>query len=188
MNAPKSVCVFCGHQPGADPAYMAAARAVGKALAEARVDLVYGGGHMGMMGAMADACLNAGGRAIGVIPNFLTRLEAAHKGLTEMILVEDMDVRKHRMFALSEAFIVLPGGFGTLDETFEAITLSQLQVHHKPLVVVNIQGFFDPLRAMVADTVGEGFASPEHGRLFQFVPGVSEAMTALGLRHTKAAQ
>src|SRR4051812_49148308 len=149
------VCVFCGSNPGARPEYAAAARAVGRALAERGRGLVYGGGNVGLMGVCADAALAAGGEVIGVIPDALQTAEVAHGGLTRLHVVRTMHERKALMADLSDAFAALPGGFGTLDELFEILTWAQLGIHAKPVAILNVAGFFDPLLAMLDHQTAE---------------------------------
>jgi hypothetical protein len=144
------------------PEYRHAAENVGRALAERRIELVYGGGHVGLMGAMADACLAAGGRVIGVIPQALADKEVAHRGLTELHVVGSMHERKAMMAALSDAFLALPGGFGTWDELFEALTWSQLGIHGKVCGVLNVGGYYDALLSMADRAVADGFIREMH--------------------------
>lgn len=158
MSELRSLCVFCGSRLGADPAYEAEARRLGRLLAESSVRLVYGAGSTGIMGAVADACLGAGGHVIGVVPGFLVDREVAHDDLSERIVVPDMHTRKARMFELSDAFCVLPGGIGTLEEAFEMATWKQLGRHGKPLLVLNVNGYWDELLALVDKTISGGFA------------------------------
>ena len=153
----KSVCVYCGSSSGARPLYVEAARAFGRALVEHDLVLIYGGGKVGLMGTIADTVMEAGGRAIGVIPELLVSKEIGHKGLTELHVVPDMHHRKKMMADLSDAFVAMPGGVGTLEELFEAYTWAQLGYHQKPVAVLNIDGFYDPLIAMLKHTVQEGF-------------------------------
>jgi uncharacterized protein (TIGR00730 family) len=153
----KAVCVFCGSSIGQDPAYREAALSVGQALARAGLTLVYGGGKVGLMGAVADAAIASGGRAVGVIPRALVEREIAHAGLTELHVVETMHERKTRMADLSDAFIALPGGAGTLDEFFEQWTWAQLGVHGKPCALLNVKDYFAPLIAMMQKIVAHGF-------------------------------
>ena len=161
----QNVCVFCGSSPGARPVYADAARRFGTALARRRLGLVYGGGHVGLMGVVADAVLAAGGRAIGVIPRFLEAKELAHRRLTELVVVETMHQRKAVMADRADAFAVLPGGFGTGDELFEALTWSQLGLHAKPVGLLNTDAFFDPLLSWLDHMVRERFLRPEHRAL-----------------------
>jgi uncharacterized protein (TIGR00730 family) len=153
----KAVCVFCGSSIGQDPAYREAALSVGHALARAGLTLVYGGGKVGLMGAVADAAIASGGRAVGVIPRALVEREIAHAGLTELHVVETMHERKTRMADLSDAFIALPGGAGTLEEFFEQWTWAQLGVHGKPCALLNVKDYFAPLIAMMQKIVAHGF-------------------------------
>jgi uncharacterized protein (TIGR00730 family) len=151
------VCVFCGSSAGARPAYLAAARELGTLLAARGVGLVYGGASVGLMGELADAVVVAGGETIGVIPRRLVDRELAHAGLSELHVVETMHERKALMAELSDAFVVLPGGAGTLDELFEALTWRQLGLHSKPLALLDVDGFFAPLLALADHLVEEGF-------------------------------
>ncbi|MEX3613026.1 MAG: TIGR00730 family Rossman fold protein [Burkholderia gladioli] len=153
----KSVCIYCGSSPGARGVYAEAARAFGQALAQADLTLVYGGGRVGLMGIIADAVLAAGGRAIGVIPKLLVDKEVGHHGLTELHVVPDMHPRKKMMADLSDAFVAMPGGAGTLEEFFEVYTWAQLGYHRKPVALLNVEGFYDPLVTMLRHTVEEGF-------------------------------
>ena len=157
-----AVCVFCGSQPGARPAYLQAARELGTQLARRDCSVVYGGGHVGMMGALADGALAAGGRVIGVIPEHLMRPEVAHQGLTELLVVDSMHTRKRIMASRSDAFVVLPGGYGTFEEMFEMVTWRQLQLHAKPLGLVNVEGYFDHLLAFLQHAAGQQFIRPQH--------------------------
>ncbi|HBQ09635.1 MAG: TIGR00730 family Rossman fold protein [Sandaracinaceae bacterium] len=159
------VCVFCGSSPGSRPIYLEGARAVGRALAERGVGVVYGGASVGCMGAVADAALEAGGEVIGVIPHSMVDRELAHPGLTDLHVVEGMHERKALMTALSDAFLALPGGHGTLDELFEALTWAQLGIHAQPIGVWNLEGYWDPLFAMLDRVVEEGFLRPHHRTL-----------------------
>jgi uncharacterized protein (TIGR00730 family) len=156
------ICVFCGSSAGARPAYEKAARDVGAELARRRIGLVYGGGRVGLMGAVADAVLEGGGEAIGVIPESLVARELAHEGLTELLVVPSMHERKARMALLANAFLALPGGYGTLDETCEALTWTQLGIQAKPCGLLNVEGYFDPLLAFLDRAVVEGFLAPEN--------------------------
>jgi uncharacterized protein (TIGR00730 family) len=158
----KSVCVFCGSHPGNDPAYKRAARALGETLAEARIELVYGGGHVGLMGAVADAALAAGGEVTGIMPKALVDREIAHTGLTRLHVVGSMHERKAMMSGLSEGFVVLPGGTGTLEEFFEVLTWAQLDEHAKPCGLLNVAGYYDPLLAVFDHMVDRGFLDKRH--------------------------
>lgn len=161
----RSVCVFCGSSPGRRPEYTAVARELGGLLAARGIELVYGGGHVGMMGHVADATLAAGGRVIGVIPHHLMRPEVAHQRLTELLVVDSMHVRKRTMAERSDAFVVLPGGYGTFEEMFEMVTWLQLELQAKPVGVVNCLGYFDALLAFLRHAAEEGFIRPQHRQL-----------------------
>jgi len=161
MPPARSVCVFCGASTGDDPAFAAAARALGRALGQSGRALVYGGGKVGLMGAVADAALAAGGRVTGVIPRRLMKKEVAHDGLTEMRVVGSMHDRKAAMGDLSDAFVALPGGLGTLEELFEVWTWAQLGLHEKPVALLRVAGFFDPLIQFLDALVARGFVRRE---------------------------
>lgn len=161
----QSVCVFCGSSPGIDPAYAQAARSLGRTLAEAEVRLVFGGGHVGLMGVISNAALEAGGEAIGIIPKSLVERELAHPGLTDLRIVGSMHERKAMMSDLSEGFITLPGGTGTLEEFFEVLTWAQLGEHEKPCGLLNVAGYYDPLLAVFDQMVDEGFLSASNRAL-----------------------
>lgn len=158
----QSVCVYCGSSARASESYFNAARLTGRVLAERGHSLIYGGAHVGLMGALADTALALNGRVVGVIPQSLVDKEVAHKGLTEQHVVESMHVRKALMNELSDAFIALPGGFGTLDELFETLTWAQLKFHSKPVGLLNIDGYFDGLLAFARRAVDDGFIHPAH--------------------------
>jgi uncharacterized protein (TIGR00730 family) len=151
------VCVFCGSATGVDPVFVAAARSFGRLLAARGTALVYGGGHVGLMGALADAVLVAGGSVIGVIPERLAARELAHHGLTELHVVPSMHERKAKMASLADAFVALPGGLGTLDELFEIWTWAQLGFHAKPIGLLDVAGFFSPLLELTRHMVEQGF-------------------------------
>lgn len=153
----KSVCVYCGANAGATPIYASAATELGKHLADAGLRLVYGGGNTGLMGAVANGVLDAGGQVTGVIPQHLVDWEVAHKGLTTLEVVGSMHERKSRMFDLSDGFIALPGGFGTLEEVFEMLTWRQLNIGQKPIAFLNVNGYYSPLMAMIEHMVAEKF-------------------------------
>lgn len=155
------ICVFCGSSSGRDPRFAAAARDLGQALATRGCDLVYGGGQVGLMGVVADAVLAAGGRVIGVIPEILATKELLHSGATEMHVVESMHARKALMARKADAFIALPGGFGTFEETLEMITWGQLGIHQKPLGLLNVLDFYRPLVEFIDHAIEAGFIRPE---------------------------
>jgi uncharacterized protein (TIGR00730 family) len=152
-------CVFCGSSPGHDPRFVAAAAELGTALARRGIEIVFGGGRVGMMGAVADAALAAGGRVIGVIPHSLERKEVAHSGVSELHVVESMHDRKAMMDELSDGFIALPGGFGTFEEYCEAVTWVQLGLQRKPTYLVNIAGYYDPLISLFDHALEHGFVN-----------------------------
>jgi len=161
----RSVCVFCGSSPGARPTYRDAARVFGRDVAAKRRTLVYGGGNVGLMGVVADAALAEGGRVIGVMPKHLVDREVAHTGLTELRVVSSMHERKQAMAELSDAFALMPGGLGSLEEFFEVWTWGQLGLHGKPYGLLNVDGYFDPLLAFLDHAVRERFVRPEHREL-----------------------
>ncbi len=177
----KSVCVFCGSLPGARTTYVAAARELGTQLAQRGIELVYGGGHIGLMGEVADAALGAGGRVVGIIPQHLMRPEVAHQNLTELVVVDSMHTRKHQMAERADAFVVLPGGYGTLEEMFEMITWLQLQLHAKPIGAINVSGFFDPLLALIKHSAQEGFIRPNDWDLLMMESSASLLLERLPL-------
>ena len=179
MTAIASLCVFCGSKAGTDPACHEAAVGLGILMARRGVRLVYGGGGIGLMGVLSDAVLESGGEAVGVIPDFLVNYEVANPRLTETAVTGSMHERKQRMFELSDGFVVLPGGLGTLDEAIEVITWKQLQLHAKPVVVVNVGGYWDPLAALVDGVIGGGFAHAGVAELFTVVDGVDDVFEAL---------
>ena len=154
-----AVCVYCGARPGAGDIYLSAARRAGNLLAERGISLIYGAGSTGMMGAIADGVLEAGGEVVGVIPRGLHRHEQTHKGLSTLHVVDDMHQRKALMEVLSDGLIALPGGYGTLDEMFEALTWSVLGIHQKPCGMLNVNGYWDPLMATVEHMLAEEFIS-----------------------------
>jgi uncharacterized protein (TIGR00730 family) len=159
------VCVFCGSSPGGDPAYGKAAQTVGRLFAERGIGLVYGGGRVGMMGALAEAVLAAGGTAIGVIPEGLQRKELAYGGLTQLIVTRTMHERKQRMADLADGFIALPGGFGTFEEFCEIVTWGQLGLHEKPCGLLNVKGYYTPLLTLFDHALAEGFLKPQTRQL-----------------------
>ncbi len=159
------ICVFCGSSPGRGGRYRAAAGRLGKLIADKGYGLVYGGASVGLMGAVADGAIKAGGEVIGVLPEALANLEIAHAGLTELKIVSSMHERKATMAALSDAFIALPGGLGTLEEAFEIWTWTQLGLHRKPLGLLNVDGFYDKLAAFLDQLVDEQFVRPEHRQI-----------------------
>ena len=159
------ICVFCGSSSGTGEIYLQAAREVGRLLCERDIELVYGGGRVGLMGAVADACLVAGGRVTGVIPQLLVDKEVAHRGLTELRVVQTMHERKALMADLADAFMALPGGYGTWDELCEVLTWSQIGIQRKASALLNVNGYYDPLLAMADRAVAEGFLRDIHREL-----------------------
>lgn len=155
-------CVFCGSNPGGEPAYTEAAVSVGRLIASRGGRLVYGGGRVGLMGSVANAALEAGGEVIGVMPRSLVEKEIAHNGLTKLHIVESMHERKALMEKLSDAFLLLPGGFGSWDEFSEIVTWAQLGIHAKPCGILNVAGYYDPFLAQIDRAVAEGFVRPAH--------------------------
>jgi uncharacterized protein (TIGR00730 family) len=158
----KRICVYCGSSLGNQPLYREAALAMGAVLASRKIGLVYGGGNVGLMGVVADAVLAGGGEVIGVIPQSLADREIAHSGVTDLRIVDSMHTRKALMADLSDAFIAMPGGFGTFEEIFEAVTWTQLGVHRKPCGLLNVGGFYTPLALFIDQAVSEGFIKPVH--------------------------
>jgi uncharacterized protein (TIGR00730 family) len=179
MREIASVAVFCGSRLGFDPAFAAAARDLGQGLARAGIRLVYGGGRTGMMGAVADAVLDNGGAVFGVIPDFLTKREVAHTGLTELEITGTMHSRKQRMAEEADAFVAMPGGIGTIDETIEIVSWRLLHLHDKPIYICDIAGSAAPLVAAIDGTIAQGFAEPEARALFEVVSGVPALLERL---------
>ncbi|MBT6096447.1 MAG: TIGR00730 family Rossman fold protein [Rhodospirillaceae bacterium] len=174
-----SLCVFCGSRAGEDPAYAATAEALGKAMADRQIRLVYGGGRIGIMGIVAQAVFDGGGQVTGIIPDFLMHLEVGNTQVGDLVITESMHTRKARMFELSDAIIVMPGGLGTLDEAFEIITWKQLRQHDKPIVLVNINGYWDPFVTLVESIISGGFAHEKVMELFSVVDSVEAIFPAL---------
>lgn len=178
----RRVCVFCGSATGTRPAFAEAARRLARALAARGTGIVYGGGSVGLMGVTADAGLEAGAEVIGVIPHGLVAREVAHRGLTDQRVVPDMHTRKALMAELADAFVALPGGFGTLEELFEALAWGQLGIHAKPVGLLNTDGYFDPLLAFVDNAIASGFVRAEY-RAFLLVGDEPEALLDQLERH-----
>ncbi len=156
------LCVFCGSSPGASLEYLEATRVLGHAMVERGIDLVYGGASIGLMGAIADSVVEKGGKAIGVIPEHLEKLEISHQGLTELLVVKDMHERKAAMASLSDGFVALPGGIGTLEELIEICTWQQLGLHAKATGILNINHYYDKLLEFIGHTVDQEFLRPQH--------------------------
>ena len=173
------MCVFCGSSTGTDPKYRAAAAGLAETLVGSDIEIVYGGGHIGLMGVVADTALAAGGTVIGVIPKGLFRVEIAHTDVTELHEVTSMHERKTLMYDLSDAFVALPGGFGTLEELAEITTWAQIGIHEKPVALFDVDGFWDPLVAQLDLMVAEGFLRPENRALIQHHDDASTLLAAL---------
>ena len=179
MTGISSVCVYCGSRTGDDPAWQEAARALGAGIARAGMTLVFGGGRVGLMGAAADAALESGGRVVGVIPQDLESREVGHTNVTELHVVANMHERKMMMARLADAFVVLPGGLGTLEEMFEIVTWRQLGFHDKPVIVADINGYWRPLRDLIDTVAARGFVSDSDRRLARFEESIDAVLEAL---------
>lgn len=179
MPAIRSVAVFCGSRTGHAPVFRAAAAALGEGLARAGMQLVFGGGRVGLMGALADAMLAAGGRVVGVIPDFLQQWEVAHQGIDELIVTDSMHARKRRMFELADAFVSFPGGLGTFDETFEILTWRQLRLHDKPVLICNVDGSATALLQVIEGAIADGFAPADARSFYEPVEGVPALLARL---------
>lgn len=182
----QSLCVFCGAATGTDPVHRDAAAGLGRILGANQVTLVFGGGRLGLMGILAQSALAAGGRVVGIIPEHLVSVEAAFDEVSELVVVDSMHTRKQKMFALADAFCVLPGGFGTLDETFEILTWKQLRLHNKPIVLCNVAGYWDKWIELAGSIVGQGFAHPDTNRLYSVVSS-PEAVLPAAMREIEQA-
>jgi uncharacterized protein (TIGR00730 family) len=176
-----SICVFCGSRYGAGPRFRTAATRFGELAGAAGATLIYGGGHVGLMGAVADAAMAAGGQVVGLIPTRLLELEVGHRAITELVVTADMCERKQQMITRADAFVTLPGGLGTLDELLEVVTLRQLGYHDKPIVVLDLDGYWDPLVALVDRVIEQRFAAASVRELFQMVHAVEDILPALGV-------
>ncbi len=179
MKDISSLCVFCGSRAGEDPAYAETAETLGKAMAERDIRLIYGGGRIGIMGIVAQAVFDGGGQVTGIIPDFLLHLEVGNTQVGDLVITESMHTRKARMFELSDAIIVMPGGLGTLDEAFEIITWKQLRQHDKPVVLVNVNGYWDAFVTLVESVISGGFAHEKVMELFSVVDSVEAIFPAL---------
>ncbi len=173
------ICVYCASSAQCDPEYHRSAFRLGELLAEAGCTTVYGGGGMGSMGALADGALSKQGHVVGIIPRFMTEVEWQHPGLATLDIVEDMRERKHRLLTGSDAVVALPGGCGTLEEVFEAITLKRLGLYLKPIVFVNTRGYYDGLREFMQHTIRERMMGEAHAAMWQFVDAVEEVLPAI---------
>jgi uncharacterized protein (TIGR00730 family) len=174
-----NICIYCGSSSHVDEVYKQTARNVAAAIAQSGMNLIYGGGHVGLMGLVADSALSAGGKVIGIIPEHIRAHEVQHTGLTEMIVVDSMHKRKDLMAEKADAFVVLPGGLGTLDETFEILTWKQLGLHTKPVVFYNVNGYWDPMIKLIQHIVDQHFAIPGHLNLYKVVSSIDEMFTVL---------
>jgi uncharacterized protein (TIGR00730 family) len=181
------IAVFCGSKAGNRPEYVEAAEQLGRMLAKRRIGLVYGAGHVGLMGVLADAALAAGGEVIGVIPTSMVEAELAHRQITELIIVGTMHERKALMAEKADAFMALPGGFGTADEFFEIVTWKQIGLHAKPIGLLNVGGYFDPLLAWIDKVFDEGFASVKYRSLIEVSTTIDDLLDRLLSKATPAA-
>ncbi|HUK08629.1 MAG TPA: TIGR00730 family Rossman fold protein [Stellaceae bacterium] len=179
MKRINRVCVYCGSSGRVAEIYRSAATRTGMLLARAGIEVIYGGGRIGLMGLVADAALSAGGRVTGIIPGFLHDRELGHTGISELIVAESMHERKQRMFELADAFVILPGGLGTLDEAFECITWRQLGLHDRPIVLVDIGGYWQPLMRLIDRVVETGFAPRATHDFFKLVLTPEEMLAAI---------
>ncbi|WP_207459476.1 TIGR00730 family Rossman fold protein [Azospirillum sp. SYSU D00513] len=179
MKKPTSVCVYCGSSSRVAEVYKEAAHALGEGLAQRGIQLVYGGGRVGLMGIVADAAIGAGGKVVGIIPEHIQAAEVEHTGLSELHVVDSMHTRKRMMAERSDAFIVLPGGFGTLDEAFEILTWKQLELHDKPVVIADVDGYWRPLLGLIDHMIAQGFARPSNRDLFTVVDQLDDVFEAL---------
>jgi uncharacterized protein (TIGR00730 family) len=178
------VCIYAASSKACHPEFHDAARRLGVFLAEQQMDIIYGGGRVGLMGALADGALSRGGRVTGVLPRFMNDLEWGHTGLTQLHLVEDMRTRKYRLLSDSDSVIALPGGCGTLEELLEAITLKRLGIYLKPIVLVNTRRFFDPLLQLLASAIEEKFMDQRHHAMWQVVSQPEEVAEAIATAQT----
>jgi len=175
----RKVCVYCASSNKSNPKYLDAASQLGKTLALSNIEIVYGGGGAGSMGRVADAAIENGGRVIGIIPEFMIDLEWGHKGITELQIVDSMHERKEKMIAGTDAVIALPGGSGTLEELLEAITWKRLGIYSKPIIIVNQDGFYDPLIAQFKNCIDENFMSEMHGKIWTLVNSPDQVIDAI---------
>jgi len=175
----RNAAIFCASSDGANPLYLEAAVALGRTLAEQGIGVIYGGANVGLMRAVAESCLACSGRVVGVIPESLVELEIAHRGLTELHITSTMHTRKAKMAELADAFLVLPGGFGTLEEMFEVLTWQYLHLHQKPTLLLNINGFYDKLLDFLDHCVTEGVLKPQARDLLLVVNTIEEALAHL---------
>jgi uncharacterized protein (TIGR00730 family) len=184
MQRISRLCVYCGSAVGRDRRYREAAQQLGEAMAQAGIELVYGGGRIGLMGVLADAVLASGGRVVGIIPARLRAAELAHQGASELVIADSMHERKRLMAERADGFAVLPGGIGTLDETFEILTWRHLELHDKPIFLVDVAGYWRPLRDLLDHLAAQDFTAAVVPRLLTIVPGIDELMAVLA--HTRS--
>ncbi len=175
----QSAVVFCGSRPGRDPAWRESAVELGRGLAQAGIRLIYGGGRTGLMGAVADGALAAGGAVTGIIPDFLQAREVSHTGVSDLIVTTSMHIRKQLMSEMADAFVVMPGGLGTLDETMEIITWRQLGLHDKPILIVNVRGWARRMLDMLDGFVADGYSDASSVDLYEVVPDVASVLARL---------
>ena len=180
MTEIASICIYCGSSNDAPASHMATARAVGAEVAARGIHMVFGGGRVGLMGATADAAMAAGGTVTGVIPQHLHDIEIGHTDLTELLVVDNMHTRKREMFERSDAFVVLPGGLGSLEEFFEVVTWRQIGIHDKPILILNPDGYWDPLLGLIEHVIDTQYAHPSARALFVTVSEVADILPALG--------
>lgn len=182
MAKPRSVCVYCGSNVGRDPAFLDAAIRFGRLLAENGVELVYGGGSLGLMGAIAEAAIEAGGRVVGIIPKFLREIEVQFDGVSELLVTHSMHERKQIMFERANAFVALPGGIGTLEETVEILTWAQLSRHNKPIVFLNVHQYWTPFTKLLDHMIENKFVNPQTKKLWTDVDGPEAILPAIDAR------
>lgn len=175
----KSLCVYCGSSDRGRPAHHDAALRLGRIMSKAGIRLIYGGGRIGMMGRIADAVMEGGGEVTGIIPQFLEQVEVGHSGVTQLIVTDNMHDRKQKMAEISDAFLIMPGGLGTLEETFEILTWKQLGLHEKPVVIADIDGYWRHLTELIDHMIDESYAKAENRALFQVIDSVDELLPAL---------
>lgn len=175
----KSLCVYCGSSDRGSPTHHDAALHLGGLMAKAGIRLVYGGGRIGMMGRIADAVMERGGEVIGIIPQFLEQVEVGHSGVTQLIVTDNMHDRKQKMAEMSDAFLIMPGGLGTLEETFEILTWKQLGLHQKPVIIADIEGYWHHLTELIDHMIAENYAKAENRALFHVIDNIDELLPAL---------
>lgn len=175
----KSLCVYCSSSANVDEKYAVSAKKLGTLMAEEGVRLVYGGSHVGLMGAVADGVMTTGGEVFGVTTRHLDEHEVGHQGITELKVVDDMHARKYMMFEEADAFAILPGGFGTLEEFFEVLTWKQIGLHAKPIILINYDGFWDPLKTLMQELEDQRFVSTKDAHLFHFVDTVDDVIPTI---------